>query len=1267
MKKLLTACYIVKNEENNLARNISIIQQLVDEIVIVDTGSTDRTRKIAEQFQVKLYDFPWNNDFSAARNFAIQKANSNWIIFPDADEFLQTRDYQNIRKFLYSTKAEILLCQIDNIDTAVGGKLLNSFYAPRIFKNQADLRYAGTIHEQLRKIKSIPFIDKVSPQLLTFLHTGYSADIIQKKAIRNLPLLLKESAKKEDPILWTELAETYEILNDNKKALYYANKAIQSGRQNTTFATSPYRLFLRLLQKEKAPQKVQEQLLLLAKNDFPEIGDFPAELAQYKARHYQYSEAVKEMKEAIKRATSYSGLEQTVFRGQNLDLGRKMCQNWEQILRRSEKLIITACVIVKNEAHNMERWCQQAKLYSDEQIVVDTGSVDETITICKKYGVIIKHFKWQNDFAAAKNYALKQANGDWIVFLDADEYWADGVAEVLRNAIATADINPKVNAILHLEYDLNDDKIEHFFYNTRIFRRSGIVYQGKIHEQPFAKSGLSFQKIPFLKLYHLGYNIQCIDDKIARNLPILLAEEKRGNKQLLHHLAETYFALGDYRKCIDYIEAYFKQQEYKVLNGEVSIWRNYINSFIKLGADFPSIYNKVVSAIEKYPQLPDFYAFLGWLELQESNYLKAEQAFRQAIFLYGKGDIATESYFASDIRMVQQSLQIIEDKKKKIYISACLIVKNEAKNIADWLIKIKPYADEIIVVDTGSTDNTVELLKKEGITPWHFIWQDDFAMAKNFALRKALGEWIIFLDADEFLQSDLSLKMMLQEIPKEQEVLLTTMVNIDRENANKEQNRFLQARIFRGRRDIHYRGRIHEYLSKKGDVSPKMMTYPEILIYHTGYTTSLIDKKLARNLMMLQKDIAIYGDNPRYYLYLGDCYYGLRNYQKAVYFYEKHLREGKSSFNLEGNVYFKLINSLQMTAQDVNEILPIVNRAIELFPQSAEFLYQKGVCYWLAKNNELALCNFQEALALHKKQKNTPLLMDNFAPIKASLYAYLAYLMKDKDKVLARDYLYMSLRSNKYDNIASQIFLRSSEVEKKWTNFYQKNLVDIQYLMENSFLSGNMAFFQYLGVILQDEWHYTNQYQIIWSMIMNNIKDESMMDNAILRNWQEHINDIFITCLLADRLPAELVNILPPSVWKILEAYFSDGKLDDSFVQNYMSFLNLLLENNLEKIQKRYLQLTEQFSRSQQLTIWRLLIKKENWQAGMFLEKNVLHDFKPEELTPQDEIDIAKAAYYCKDWFRAERYFKKVQKVAEFTNEAQSFLAWIEKRKVGKW
>lgn len=97
---MLSVCIITKNEEQNIRRCLECLKSTGFEIVVADTGSTDNTKKIAAQYTDKAYDFPWCDDFGAAKNFAIEKASEPYVMVIDSDEFLETIDIPVLTEFL---------------------------------------------------------------------------------------------------------------------------------------------------------------------------------------------------------------------------------------------------------------------------------------------------------------------------------------------------------------------------------------------------------------------------------------------------------------------------------------------------------------------------------------------------------------------------------------------------------------------------------------------------------------------------------------------------------------------------------------------------------------------------------------------------------------------------------------------------------------------------------------------------------------------------------------------------------------------------------------------------------------------------------------------------------------------------------------------------------------------------------------------------------------------------------------------------------------
>lgn len=143
---------IVKNEEPVLARCLDSVASMMDEIIIVDTGSTDRTKEIAAQYTSQIYDFTWCDDFSAARNYAFSLATMDYIYCPDADEYL---DLENQRRFLRLKGAllpEIEIVQMNYITPPDFNTVQNCKKEPRpkLFKRLRTFSWVDPVHETIR-------------------------------------------------------------------------------------------------------------------------------------------------------------------------------------------------------------------------------------------------------------------------------------------------------------------------------------------------------------------------------------------------------------------------------------------------------------------------------------------------------------------------------------------------------------------------------------------------------------------------------------------------------------------------------------------------------------------------------------------------------------------------------------------------------------------------------------------------------------------------------------------------------------------------------------------------------------------------------------------------------------------------------------------------------------------------------------------------------------------------------------------------------------
>lgn len=141
---------IVNNEEALLGNFLEKIKDFVDEIIIVDTGSRDRTKEIAGRFTEKVFEFEWKDDFSEARNLSIEKAKKDWILVLDPDEELQKEDSEKIRKIAAEGKKEIMGYRLIQ-HTFHKDKLISIRGICRLFRNDKEIKFIYPVHETVRE------------------------------------------------------------------------------------------------------------------------------------------------------------------------------------------------------------------------------------------------------------------------------------------------------------------------------------------------------------------------------------------------------------------------------------------------------------------------------------------------------------------------------------------------------------------------------------------------------------------------------------------------------------------------------------------------------------------------------------------------------------------------------------------------------------------------------------------------------------------------------------------------------------------------------------------------------------------------------------------------------------------------------------------------------------------------------------------------------------------------------------------------------------
>jgi tetratricopeptide (TPR) repeat protein len=223
-------------------------------------------------------------------------------------------------------------------------------------------------------------------------------------------------------------------------------------------------------------------------------------------------------------------------------------------------------------------------------------------------------------------------------------------------------------------------------------------------------------------------------------------------------------------------------------------------------------------------------------------------------------------------------------------LSVCMIVRDEAKNLPAALWSVKRVADEVVVVDTGSTDGTAEIAASEGARVLHHAWTDDFAAARNVSLGAAEGKWILYLDADETVPPDSESKILKALSGKADAYFVRIESGVD-SSAGKVFVSFYP-RLFRNLPGLAFDGRVHEQIYPSLEARGARVEVSDIVIKHSGYTASPEEMaaKARRNAAMLERDLKEKPGDALALFHLGEARSMLGEHEEAVDCYEAALK-----------------------------------------------------------------------------------------------------------------------------------------------------------------------------------------------------------------------------------------------------------------------------------------------------------------------------------------------------------------------------------------
>lgn len=625
---------------------------------------------------------------------------------------------------------------------------------------------------------------------------------------------------------------------------------------------------------------------------------------------------------------------------------------------------ISACAIMKNEERHIRRWLDCVRQLADEIIVVDTGSTDETVALAEAGGARILHFAWIDDFAAAKNFAIEQARGKWILFLDADEYFPAACLPNVRLVVEETDPDIRVAGILcrWVNFDedngmalIGSDVQMRLFRNLRTLR-----YEGMIHEAITVPRRYRVLASDKLEIHHTGYSATLMKGKKERNRDLLKkkAAAQGGHLSLLdqRYLLDCEYDTGNQeeaRKLAEGILAAPERHEAMLSYVLAGVHRMYLSILFDQQAPRTEIEEAAARAEADFPGMADFSLMLGSYYLDKGEEELARTQLSRGLELYER---SCREGRADDLNALSDNAEAMVGRariylesitaQRGLRISACAIMKDEEQNLPAWLESVGAFADEIIVVDTGSADRTKEIAEAGGARVVEFPWCGDFAAAKNFAIEQATGEWVVFPDADETFAADCRSKIrpLLESLYGRSEIkaVACPLVNIDRDDHDRYMETIETIRIFRRWPELRYRGQVHESLG--GLLESNVHHEQGLTIYHTGYSSGQIRRKLERNLLLLQEKAEKEGAvDPADYHYHMDCHYGLEHYREAVGWAQKVMDDPRQGQERCRDAWETYLSAMVRGHFPAEETLAALEKGRRACPEMPRFTMMQGL------------------------------------------------------------------------------------------------------------------------------------------------------------------------------------------------------------------------------------------------------------------------------------------------------------------------------------
>ncbi len=309
----------------------------------------------------------------------------------------------------------------------------------------------------------------------------------------------------------------------------------------------------------------------------------------------------------------------------------------------------------------------------------------------------------------------------------------------------------------------------------------------------------------------------------------------------------------------------------------------------------------------------------------------------------------------------------------RVCLSLCMIVRDSSRTLAASLESIRPWVDELVVVDTGSQDETCEIAKSYGARLFHFPWCDSFAAARNESLRYAQGQWIFWMDSDDTIDEANGRKLReLSKLPLGQSPMAYVMQVHCPGSGNQSRQEVTvvdHIKLFRNLPELRFEFRIHEQVLPAIRRLEGQVAWTDVFVVHSGSDRSDEgrQRKQQRDLRLLELELNDRPNHPFTLFNLGMTYGDMNRHQEAIGAIKLCLKVSSAEESHVRKAYALLVGSLA-SLELFDDAWQSCNRGLELFPDDVELQFRKGLVAHRRGQLDIAVEAYRTALSGSKER-----------------------------------------------------------------------------------------------------------------------------------------------------------------------------------------------------------------------------------------------------------------------------------------------------------